>query len=141
MARVALVIGLFIALLGVLGLVAPNAFVEVVSFFQTPAIIYLASAIRVAFGVILILAASTSRAPMTLRVLGGLIAIGGLLSPFFGVRFAQPILASWSAGGPVVVRIWAAFGLLLGAFIIYAVWPRRPLPNNSFKPKPLRGSA
>ena len=126
MARAALVIGLLIVLEGVTGLIAPDAFVEMVGFFQIPAMIYPAAAIRVACGVILALAASASRAPKSLRVLGVLIAIGGALSPFIGARFAQAVLESWSAGGPGVVRIWAAAALLIGASIIYAMWPRRP---------------
>jgi len=56
MAIAALLIGLLIAAQGVLGLAAPELFASVVMAFQTPPVIYLAAVIRIAFGVVLVLA-------------------------------------------------------------------------------------
>jgi hypothetical protein len=81
--------------------------------------------IRVVFGVVLIRAAPLSRSPKGLRVLGSLIVVGGLLTPFIGVQFAQVILGWWLEGGVSVVRIWAGFSLLLGAYVVYATVPTR----------------
>ncbi|MCM3876405.1 MAG: hypothetical protein NEA02_08300 [Thermoanaerobaculia bacterium] len=121
MAQAALLIGLFIAGLGTLGIAAPEVFVRAVRFFQTPPTIYLAAVIRVAVGIVLILAAAASRAPRVLRVLGFLIVIGGVLTPFVGIRGAEVIIGWWSAGGHAFVRVWAGVALAIGVFIAYAV--------------------
>jgi hypothetical protein len=112
--------------------VAPHAFVEVVRAIQDPPAIYFAALVRLAFGVVLIAAAPRSRAPLALRVLGALVTLGGLLTPFFGVEFARVILGWWSEGGAVVVRGWASAALAIGAFIIYATVAatvQSPMPN------------
>ena len=121
MALAALLIGLLIALQGVLGIAAPELFVRIVRFFQDPPVIYLAAVLRIVFGVVLVRAAPASRVPGVLRLLGFLIAIGGVLTPFVGVRFAHAILDSWSAGGNALVRMWAGGSLVLGVLIVYAV--------------------
>jgi len=121
----ALFIGLAIAAQGVFGIAAPDVFLSALRYIQTPPVIYLAAAIRVVFGVVLFRAAPASRAPRVLRVLGFLIVIGGLLTPFFGVRIGHAILDWWSAGGPPLIRAWAGFSLALGVFIVYAVAPNR----------------
>jgi hypothetical protein len=121
----ALLIGLLIAIQGLVGLAAPALFVLVVGFLQAPPGLYFAAVIRVLFGVVLVLAAPGSRAPKMLGALGVLITIGGLLTPFFGVQIAKAILSWWSAGGPAMVRIWAAAAVLIGAFIVIAVAPDR----------------
>lgn len=121
MTQAALVIGLAIGLQGVLGLAMPDAFFRVVQAFQAPPMIYLAAAIRVAVGVVLFGAAPSSRIPFALRCLGAAIVIGGLLTPVFGVQFAEVILGWWAQGGSPVVRAWAMASLAIGAFVTYAV--------------------
>ena len=124
MALIALFIGLAIAAQGVFGLAAPDAFLRTLRSIQTPPVIYLAAVVRVAFGLVLFRAAPVSRAPTFLRALGLIIFIGGLVTPIFGVQIGHAILDWWSAGGPPLVRAWAAVSLLLGAFIVYAVAPK-----------------
>ena len=115
----ALVIGLLIVAQGIVGLVAPGFFLQLIQLIQTPPNIYFAAVVRVAFGVVLILAAPLSRAPIALRLLGGLIVVGGLITPFLGVRLADVILGWWSQG-PGIVRAWATGAMVLGFFIVYA---------------------
>ena len=85
--------------------------------------IYVAAVIRFVFGVVLFRAAPASRVPVALRVLGLLIALGGLLTPFIGVSFARVVLGWWA--DPLIVRVWAAGALSLGALIVYATTPTR----------------
>ena len=125
MTHAAFLIGLLIVAQGVLGLIAPEMFADLVRAFQTPPVIYLAAVIRIVFGVVLVLAAGTSRVPVGLRCLGVLIVIGGLLTPLLGVQFAKVVLDGWSQGGPATIRVWAAVGLAIGAFVTYAVAPSR----------------
>ncbi len=121
----ALVIGLLILVQGLAGLASPDTFVAAVRMFQEPPVIYFAAVVRVAFGVVLVLAAPVSRFPRLLRGLGVLIVVGGALTPVVGLQFAQVVLGWWSSGGAWVVRAWAAVALLLGAFILFAVSGRK----------------
>jgi hypothetical protein len=117
----ALLIGVLLVVQGILGLVAPDMFLITTRFIQTPPLMYLAAALRVVIGVVLVRAAPGSRAPRFLRVFGFIIIIGGLLTPFIGVWAAQHILGWWSTGGPAVVRVFAGVSLVLGILIVYAV--------------------
>ena len=120
----AFAIGVLVAAQGVLGLLLPDVFFGLIREIQRPPVIYLAAVVRVMFGVVLVLAAARSRAPMLLRALGILIVIGGLLTPIIGVQFAQVILGWWSES-PTVIRAWAGFALVLGTLIVYAAAPQR----------------
>lgn len=124
MSVAALVIGLLIVAQGIVGLVAPELFQQLIQFIQTPPNIYFAAVVRIAFGIVLVLAAPQSRAPVALRILGALILVGGLITPFLGVRVADVILGWWSQG-PGIVRAWAAGALVIGFFIVYATGHRR----------------
>jgi hypothetical protein len=118
----ALSIGLLIVAQGVVGLAVPDLFVGVVRIFQEPPVIY-AAVIRFVFGLVLFQAASRARAPIVLRGLGLLIALGGLLTPIVGIQFARVVLGWWS--DPAIVRAWAAAALGLGVLIVYLNVPRR----------------
>jgi hypothetical protein len=124
-ALLALLIGLLLIVQGILGIVAPDVFVSTIRFFQTPPVMYVAAVLRVVFGVVLVCAASGSRAPRFLRIFGFVIVIGGLLTPFVGVWASQHILDWWSASGPALVRVFAGVSLTLGLLIVYAVAPHR----------------
>ena len=121
----ALLVGVLLIIQGLVGLVAPDAFVGVVRVFQAPPVIYVAAALRLAIGVVLVCAASGSRIPTFLRVFGFIIAIGGLLTPFVGAQFAHVILALWSARGVGLVRLFAIVSLALGVVTTYAASPAR----------------
>jgi hypothetical protein len=97
-----------------------------VRFFKAPSIIYVAAALRIAIGIVLLCAVTGSRLPIFLRVFGLLIVIGGVLTPFVCVQFADIILALWSSRGPGLVRLFAVVSLALGLFTAYAISPARP---------------
>ncbi len=113
------IIGGLILVQGFVGLAAPNLFLQLIQLVQTPPTLYVAAVVRIAFGVVLVLAAPMSRAPWPMRILGVLVIAGGVLTPFIGVHIANVILGWWSQGSEVV-RAWAAAALLLGSLIIYA---------------------
>lgn len=121
MNRLAALFGLVIAGIGLFGMAAPKALLEMSSFGLTQAGIYAAAAFRVVVGVVLILAAATSRMPKTVRVLGILILIGGIATPLIGVDRARAVVDWWSALGPLFMRVWAGLAVAFGLFIVYAV--------------------
>ena len=122
---IALAIGALLIIQGLLGIVVPDAFVEVVRLFQSPPMLYVAAALRIAIGIVLICAVTGSRLPMFLRIFGVLVVIGGVLTPFVGVQFAHTILSLWSSQGPGLVRLFALVSLALGLLTSYAVSPAR----------------
>jgi hypothetical protein len=122
---IALVIGALLIIQGLLGIVVPDAFVEVVRLFQSPPMLYVAAALRIAIGIVLICAVTGSRLPMFLRIFGVLVVIGGVLTPFVGVQFAHTILSLWSSQGPGLVRLFALVSLALGLLTSYTVSPAR----------------
>lgn len=125
MTSLALAIGLFVAAIGMVGIVAPHSLQAIARYSVTPLGLYVAAAVRVAFGVVLIRAAPASRAPKALRVLGFIALVGGLITPFIGVDRARAISDWWSAQGPVLIRLWPALAFVFGVFIAYAVKPGR----------------
>ena len=123
MVLVALVLSLFVAALGALGVVSPRRLFGIVRGFQSPAGLYAAAVLRVTLGMALYFAAPTSRAPGAVRVLGVLILVAGLITPLFGLeRFAR-MLDWWSGRGPAFMRIWAGLALTIGLLLAYAVLP------------------
>jgi hypothetical protein len=121
----ALLVGVLLIMQGLVGIVAPDAFVGVLRFFQAPSMVYVAAALRIAIGIVLLCAVTGSRLPIFLRVFGVLIVIGGVLTPFFGVQFAHTILALWASRGPGLVRLFAIVSLALGFLTVYAATPTR----------------
>ncbi|MDR3675021.1 MAG: hypothetical protein P4N24_05995, partial [Acidobacteriota bacterium] len=88
MKTVAFVIGLCIFAVGAVGILAPSAFIRIAHLADGPVDLYVITAFRFAFGVLLFVVASTSRAPRTLRV----VALGPILAaiamPFVGAERA-----------------------------------------------------
>ena len=131
MKALAFVAGLGILAVGEIGLLMPSTLVWIAQRFGTPLQWYAIGAVRVAFGVLLLSVAATSRAPRTLRVVAFiplLAGLGALATPFVGVERAGAILEWWSQLGPGYVRLSALSLLLLGGFIAYACAPARRAP-------------
>jgi len=123
MAFVALVLSLFVAALGALGMFSPMRLLDIVRHFQSPAGVYAAAALRIILGVALFLAAPTSRAPEVVRILGIIILVAGLITPLFGLERFRRLLDWWSARGPAFMRVWAGFALAFGLLLAYTVVP------------------
>jgi hypothetical protein len=121
----ALGIGMLLIMQGLLGILVPNIFVNVVRLFQSPPMIYVAAALRITIGIVLICGVTGSRLPMFLRFFGVLVLIGGLLTSFVGIQLVHTILTLWSSRGPGLVRLFALVSLALGLVTSYAVLPKR----------------
>ena len=118
--------GLAIAALGVLGIAAPAALLEIGASLLTPTALYVVAAVRVLVGVLLLLVASVSRLPRTLRVFGVVIVIAGLLTPLFGVERAAAMFNQLSIRGLSTVRAVSAVAFAFGLLLVYALSsPRR----------------
>jgi hypothetical protein len=122
----AFVIGLCIAAVGAIGILAPSSLVWISQRFGTPAEWYAIGVTRVAIGLLLLAVARTSRAPRALRVIAFiplLAGVGALATPSIGLERARAIIEWWSRQGPGVLRLPAVFLVALGGFIAYACRP------------------
>ena len=125
MKLLAMAIGFIIGAIGVVGVGAPSLLLEFGRSLLTPTALYIVAALRIGIGVVLVRVAPISRMPKVLRVLGILIIIAGVLTPFFGVERSRAVLDWWSSQGPSFMRLLASVAVAFGLFIVYVVTPRR----------------
>jgi hypothetical protein len=95
-------------------------------YFATPGLFYAAVAVRFVMGLGLIVAASNSRRPRTLRALGAAVCLQGLSATLLGPDQARAILEWEGMQGAALLRAGAAVALASGAFIVFAVTQDRP---------------
>ena len=123
MALVAIIVSLFIAALGVFGLMAPDRLVGFIRSGQTTSGLYFATALRLVLGVALFSASSSSKAPGLLQIVGIVFIFAGLATPFFGIERFRAVLDRLSTLGFGFIRAWACYLLVLGLLLVYAVVP------------------
>ena len=124
MRLIASAMAIIVAAVGALGVASPSALLELVRPLLTPGALYVVAAVRIAFGLLLLLAASASRMPRTVRVLGIIIVVAGVLTPFFGVERSRAVFNWWSAQPSSLMRAWAGLAVVFGCFVIYTLFPR-----------------
>ena len=118
---VATLMSLAIAGLGVVGLVAPAVLLEFGRSLLAPPALYWVAAVRVIFGVLLILVATQSRMPRTLRVIGALIVVAGILTPLFGIERIGEVFDWISAQASFLVSVIAILPFGIGLFFVVAI--------------------
>ena len=122
----AIVIGLLLAAVGLVGVVAPSYILEIGRSLLTPMSLYVVAAFRIGVGVVLVLVAAASRLPTTLRVFGIVIILAGVFTLILGVERSRAILDWWSNQGSLFMRFCLTGPLVIGLFIVYAFTsPRR----------------
>ena len=125
---VAFVFGLYISAFGAVGILVPSCLVWLAQQFVTSGVFYVVATVRIAFGLVLISAASTSRVPKAIRVLGYVILILGITTALTGlvaIEQAQGATEWWLQQGSGLERLTAVFLLALGGFVAYACTPVR----------------
>ncbi len=115
------VLAVLMILLGLTALAAPDRVMPLARFSTTTNGVYVAAGIRFAIGVILLFAASQSRFPKVLRVIGVLAVLGGIATLALGVSGGRMFQNVLSNDGTIVLRVVGLFVLLVGSFIGYAV--------------------
>lgn len=125
MKTLAFVIGLCIFAVGAVGILAPSALVWIAHHADAPVNLYVITAIRVAFGVLLLLVASGSRAPRTLRAVALIPFLAAIAMPIVGTERARATIEWWTQQGSGVIRITGIPLLALGIVVAYACAPGR----------------
>jgi hypothetical protein len=122
----ALVVALFASVVGMVGLVSPDSVTTARRlYFATPVGLYAAGAVRIAMGLVVILSAPASRAPKTLRALGGVVCMQGLAATLFGADRARAILEWEVMQGTALLRVGAAVAFVTWGFVAFAVTGHR----------------
>ena len=103
MKQLALLLSAFVAIIGAIGFIHPEALIGIARHFETPAGLYAAAG---------------------LRILGAVVVVAGFVTPFFGPERARAIVDWLSSQGPFVMRAWAGFALALGCFLVWALLPK-----------------
>ena len=114
-----LVIGILVIVAGAIGVAAPDVLLSVGRSVLTPGGLYAIAALRIGIGLVFVLAASASRAPRVLRVLGVTVIIAGLMTPWFGVARSLAVMDWWASVGPSLRRLEAGLAIALGGFVVY----------------------
>jgi hypothetical protein len=109
--------------LGLLGVASPSVLLEFGRSLLLPPALYGVAGVRVAFGVLLVVIAGGSRMPRTVRVIGAVIVVAGLLTPFLGVLPFDEPLAWFSTNGLGLFRLVAMLPMIGGIFLAYAINP------------------
>ena len=117
----ALLAALFVMVVGLVGVFTPDSLIAVGRYVVTPAGLYAIAAVRAAIGLLLMLVAPMSRTPKTLRALGAVVFVAGLVTPFFGVERSRAILDWEATQGTVIIRGGAALALALGGLLAFSV--------------------
>jgi hypothetical protein len=115
------VVSIFVACMGVVGLVSPAGMVSFLSRWQSKTGLWVAFVVRLAFGISLWLVAPTSRAPIVLQVLAVVSVVSALALPLIGVSRFKSILSWWLSRSPGFMRVWLAAAVALGVFILWSV--------------------
>jgi hypothetical protein len=118
----ALLVALFTIGIGVVGIVSPDGGTTLRRlYYATPGRFYTAGAIRLAMGLVLILAALSASWPRTLRVLGALMCLQALVATFLGLEHARAIMEWEGMQRTALLRAGAVVALASGAFMAFAV--------------------
>ena len=123
----ALLVAVLTMVVGIVGIVSTESAMTFRRlYFATPSRFYAAGAVRVAMGLVLILAASSSRWPRTLRALGAVMCLQAVAANLFGLERARAIMEWEAMQGTALLRVGAAVALVAGGFMAFAVIGRRP---------------
>ena len=119
MTTIVLLFGILIVLLGVYGIAKPVPFLRFVSRFRSPTWLNVAAIIRIALGIVLLLAAPDCRFTTALQILGVLIILAGVVLPMLK-RSSVEGMMDWFIGLSLpAIRVWCVVAILFGLILIY----------------------
>ena len=115
----ALLVALCIIVFSIAGIISPDSVMTIRRSYYTPRGLYVGGAVRMAMGLVWILASSKSGWPRTLRALGAIMCLQGLAANLFGLERARAIL-EWEGMHTALLRAGAVVALVTSAFVAFA---------------------
>ena len=123
----ALLVAFFSIVVGIVGLVSPEYGTWLRrQYFASPETLYPAVLLRLAMGLVVMLAATSSRAPKTMRALGAVMCLQALTATILGADHARAVMEWETLQGTAVLRVGAAVALAAGCFMVFAFAGSRP---------------
>ena len=116
-------LGVFIVLMGIWGVLAPARITDFVSRFSSKGGLWFAAGIRLVLGLALWFAAPQSRAPLLLQVLGAVAIIAAVVIPLMGADRFKALVDWWAKLPPGAQRVWSLAAVAFGAVILWALLP------------------
>jgi hypothetical protein len=121
MIALALILCAAIAAFGVVVVVRPALAHDLTRLFADQTGMWIAAAIRAVLGLGLVVAATESKAPMLLRVLGFLILIVAIVMPVLGLDRHRRMIDWWLARSRMVEILCGAAAFVFGVGLIYLI--------------------
>src|SRR5258706_671619 len=128
MGLLATVLSALFAGIGAIAAIWPDSLLEVARSLTTPNGIRVAAAFRIVFGAALLTAASESKTPLALRLVGSAVLITGLATPFIGPERARALLDAGAADGGAKLRIAGTVAVMVGCWFVWSLSPRGGVP-------------
>ncbi len=120
-----LLLALFMIVISMVGIFSTDSAITLRRlYYATPGRFYAAGAVRVAMGLVLILAATNSRWPRTLRAMGAVMCLQALAGNLFGIERARAIMEWEVMQGTALLRAGAVVNLACGVFVAFAIAKR-----------------
>jgi uncharacterized membrane protein YidH (DUF202 family) len=117
MKAIALFIAALMVLLGLTGVLWPEGLMQLATYSFSRTGMYVVAAARIVIGALLFFAASSTRTPKTVRVIGIIILLAGIGTALIPLERALEMKDWWIARGPDMLRIAACLPLAVGLFI------------------------
>lgn len=114
------IVGLFIAIMGLSAVLSPSWMRRMLDRFLEKNWVAGAAIFRLVVGTLFIFAASSTRAPTFIMVMGVFLVIAGLSVPLAGRARIESMARWWLGKKDFVLRGWGLLALVLGAFIARA---------------------
>jgi len=121
MIALALILSAAIAAMGLVVIFAPARAHDLTRLFADKTGMWIATAIRAVLGLGLLATASESKAPMVLRILGGLILIVAIAMPLLGLDRHRRMIDWWLAQDRKIQIICGAASFVFGVVLIYVI--------------------
>jgi hypothetical protein len=121
MKAAALLVAMVTVAVGVVGLVSPDSLTTARRlYFATPVRLYIAAAVRITMGVIVILSAPHSRWPKVVWALGAVMCLQAVSATLLGPDRARAVL-EWETVHTGLLRAGSAVAAVTGGFLGFAV--------------------
>ena len=123
---IALLIAIFLVLLGLTGVFWPEGLMNLLVYSFSAKGLYVIAIARMLVGVLLFVAARATRTPKTVRVIAILIFVAGAATMAISAEQAQAFKDWWIAKGPDSLRILACLPLAAGCFLAGTTLTKNP---------------
>jgi hypothetical protein len=116
--------GFFLVIVGLFGIAATRTLIALVGRWRAARLLAVGASLRVALGVIFLLAAPYCRQPLVVRIVGVVSLVAALALLAVGPSRFERFLDRWLARPPGLMRGWLVVALALGALLVWASgWP------------------